>query len=200
MSLTHRQRLTSANHMYRQQHIVGCLGHLTSPRRTRVKNLLGASHSLKYRTCSRESALLPPHIKAKVPAAAAATPPDTGVSIKSIPSSAAASPTCRAVAASIVLASRINVSVDTLANNPVLPKKRAATCLPAGNILIMTSALAAASAADGATDAPSVARAAQAASTRSKTVSEWPAAIRFLAIGPPILPNPKSDCRHDLLR
>ena len=27
--------------------------------------------------------------------------------------------------------------------------------------------------------------------TRSKTVSEWPAAMRFLAMGPPILPRPK---------
>ena len=44
---------------------------------------------------------------------------------------------------------------------------------------------------DAATLAPSAWRAAQAASTRSKTVSECPAAIKFLAMGPPILPRPR---------
>ena len=142
---------------------------------------------------ARSNALwLPPHIKASVPAVAAATPPETGVSIKSIPSLAAASPTSRAVVASIVLASSINVSVGTCASKPLSPKNVLATCLPAGNILIITSASDTASSADVATKAPSAASAAHASATRSKTVSVCPAAIRFLAMGPPILPSPKN--------
>ena len=135
---------------------------------------------------------LPPHIKASVPAVAAATPPETGVSIKSIPWLAAASPTSRAVVASIVLASSINVSFRTCANNPVSPKNVLATCLPAGNMLMMTSASDTASSAEVATEAPSAASAAHASGTKSKTVSVCPAAIRFLAMGPPILPSPKN--------
>ena len=57
MRLAHRQRLTGADHMDRQQHIVCRLCDLPSTRRPGMKNLFGTPHASQYDPCSLECGL-----------------------------------------------------------------------------------------------------------------------------------------------
>ncbi len=64
------------------------------------------------------------------------------------------------------------------------------TCLPAGSMVMTTSAPFTAAAALSAIAAPSLFAWLREASTRSKAITLWPALTRLAAIGPPILPRP----------
>src|SRR5207253_215923 len=64
------------------------------------------------------------------------------------------------------------------------------TCLPAGSMVITTSASFTESAALAATVTPSALAWSSRPCTRSKPKTLWPALTRLAAIGPPILPSP----------
>ena len=64
------------------------------------------------------------------------------------------------------------------------------TCLPAGSMVITTSAPFTAATELSAISAPSALACAREASTRSNAVTVWPPLTRLAAIGPPILPKP----------
>ena len=115
---------------------------------------------------------LPPTIKVRVPAIAPPVPPETGASKKSMPSLVASSATLRASAAAMVLLSMTSVPfgrVESKPFEPLSPKNTACTCRPAGNILITTWALLAASSGLLATLAPACCRRWVAASDKSYT-------------------------------
>mmetsp|Transcript_14060 Transcript_14060/g.44734 ORF Transcript_14060/g.44734 Transcript_14060/m.44734 type:complete len:214 (+) Transcript_14060:593-1234(+) len=139
-----------------------------------------------------KSNLSPPTIKVSVPAAAPATPPDTGASIKRCPNSLSLFPILIAALDSIVLQSMNKALADILFTMPSSPKYRDSTCLSAGSIEITTSALETASATLLLGLAPASANNCTCDSTRSKTVVLNPALTRFLAIDAPMLPRPKN--------
>src|ERR1019366_8374447 len=64
------------------------------------------------------------------------------------------------------------------------------TCLPAGSMVMTTSAPFTAPTELSAIAAPSALACAREASTRSNATTLWPALTRLAAIGPPILPSP----------
>ncbi len=66
----------------------------------------------------------------------------------------------------------------------------ARTCLPAGNMVMTTSASATASRAEAATAMPSASACAHEAGTRSKPTTRCCALTRLAAMGPPMLPRP----------
>src|SRR5699024_1832124 len=140
---------------------------------------------------ARSSALAgPPTMNVRPPETAPPTPPETGASSISRPRSAAAAATLREVSASMVELSINSVPSGAAAMTPPSPRYKSWTWLPAGNMEIMTSAWATASAALEATCAPCSCASSSCSLTRSNTTSCSPAWSRLAAIGPPMLPSP----------
>src|SRR3982075_1781845 len=129
----------------------------------------------------------PPHMKVSVAPLAPPVPPDTGASTEATPCFAAIACACFALSTSMVEQSIINAPFATAGNISVQTET---TCLPAGSIVITTSAAFTAAAALSAMAAPSAFAWLREASTRSKPVTLSPALTRLAAIGPPMLPRP----------
>ena len=79
---------------------------------------------------------------------------------------------------------------DPLAIDGKISVQTDSTCLPAGSIVMTTSAPFTAATALSAIAAPSAFDWLREASTRSNATTLWPALTRLAAIGPPILPRP----------
>src|SRR6202011_4741108 len=77
-----------------------------------------------------------------------------------------------------------------LATEATISVQTDSTCLPAGSMVITTSASLTASAALAAIATPSAFAVSSDAGTRSKPRTLWPALTRLAAIGPPMLPRP----------
>ncbi len=150
---------------------------------------IGSRNGFARSNCS----LVPPTIRARVPAAAAAIPPETGASTKSKPLAFIASPTSRALATSIVEQSIR--SAPALALGETSFSNTARTCLAAGSMVMTTSASFTASAADPAARQPPATAFSTASGTRSNARTSWPALARFGAIPPPIWPRPMNAMR-----
>jgi len=129
----------------------------------------------------------PPHMKVSVAPLAPPVPPDTGASTEPMPYLAASAWACLALSTSMVEQSMIRVPLVITGTTSV---KTDSTCLPAGSMVITTSAPCTAATELSATPAPSALACARDASTRSNAVTWWPALTRLAAIGPPILPRP----------
>lgn len=113
------------------------------------------------------SAAPPPAMKVRLAACAPTTPPETGASRDRWPAATAASCAARASATSMVEQSTNRVPGRAAASSPS-SRYRARTCLPAGSMVITTSASAAADAADPAGSTPVAAAAPRSSGTRSK--------------------------------
>src|SRR5882757_10158860 len=129
----------------------------------------------------------PPHMKVKVAPLAPPVPPETGASTDAVPCFAASACACLALSTSMVEQSMISASLliagTTSFHTP-------STCLPAGSMVMTTSAPFTALMLLSAIAAPSLLAWSHEAATRSNAVTLWPALIRLAAIGPPILPSP----------
>ena len=129
----------------------------------------------------------PPAMKVSVAPLAPPVPPETGASTDGRPCAAARPCALRALSTSMVEQSIINAPLDAAG---ITSLHTATTCLPAGSMVMITSAPFTASVALAATVTPSALACAREASTRSKPVTLWPALTRLAAMGPPILPRP----------
>ena len=113
----------------------------------------------------------PPTMKVRLPDAAPAVPPDTGASSMATPWAAAARWTRRAVAGAMVEHSSTRRPAGRAASKPSSPRYRSSTWRPAGSMLITASASCAASRAEVAARAPSLASWVTTACTRSKPLT-----------------------------
>src|SRR6476469_7230237 len=129
----------------------------------------------------------PPHMKVSVAPLAPPVPPETGASTEARPCFAAIACACLALSTSMVEQSIINVPFAIAGNISVQTET---TCLPAGSIVITTSAPFTAAAALSAIAAPSALAWLREASTKANPVTLSPALTRLAAIGPPMLPRP----------
>src|SRR3954453_12009388 len=150
---------------------------------------IGSRIGLARSNCS----LVPPTIRARVPAAAAAMPPETGASTKSYPFAFMASPTSRAEATSIVEQSISSAPV--LALGATSFSNTARTCFAAGSMVMTTSASLTASAAEDAEAQPATTALSTASGTRSNARTSCPALARLGAIPPPMWPRPMNAMR-----
>src|ERR1700730_4861981 len=131
----------------------------------------------------------PPTMKASVPATAPLTPPDTGASSWAKPCSAACALTVRASSTEIVelsMPSAPEAAAGKTSASHRLPPS------PVRRMVITTSPSATASAPLPKTCTPLSAAADEAEGTGSKPRTVCPAATRFAAIGPPMLPRPRN--------
>ena len=141
------------------------------------------------------AATSPPTMKVSVPAAAPATPPDTGASSIARPRSAAALATRCALAGAMVLQSMTSAPAGMAAISAPSPRYRLSTCRLAGSIEITTAAPSTAASADGATVTPASRAFCSASALRSKAETAWPFFARLAAIGPPMWPRPMKATR-----
>ena len=114
-------------------------------------------------------------------------PPDTGASTEAMPCFAASAWACLALSTSMVEQSMISAP---LVIDGKISVQTDSTCLPAGSIVMTTSAPFTAATALSAIAAPSALAWLREASTRSNAITLWPALTRLAAIGPPMLPRP----------
>src|SRR5580704_5020630 len=129
----------------------------------------------------------PPHMKVSVGPLAPPVPPETGASTESTPCLAASAWACLELSTSMVEQSMIRVP---LVIDGTTSFQTESTCLPAGSMVITTSAPFTEATALSAIAAPSLFAWSREAATRSKATTLWPALTRLAAIGPPILPRP----------
>src|SRR5712691_1792748 len=129
----------------------------------------------------------PPHMKVSVAPLAPPVPPETGASTERTPCSEASAWACTALSTSMVEQSMISAPLVIAGSISVHTER---TCLPAGSIVITTSAPFTALTALSAITAPSAFACLREASTKSKPVTLSPALTRLAAIGPPMLPSP----------
>src|SRR4051794_7364532 len=129
----------------------------------------------------------PPHMKVKVAPLAPPVPPDTGASTEPTPCFAASAWACLALSTSMVEQSMISAPLAMCGMTSVHTET---TCLPAGSMVMTTSAPFTEPAELSAMAAPSAFACAREVSTRSNATTLWPALTRLAAIGPPILPRP----------
>src|SRR5882757_1968861 len=129
----------------------------------------------------------PPAIKVSVAPLAPPVPPDTGASTEAMPCFAASAWACFALSTSMVEQSMISAP---FAIDGMTSVQTEITCLPAGSMVMTTSAPLTAPTELSAIAAPSAFACLREASTRSNATTLWPALTRLAAIGPPILPRP----------
>ena len=110
----------------------------------------------------------PPTMKVSVPAAAPATPPDTGASIIARPLAVAAAATFCAEAGAMVLQSMISAPGSITPISPSSPRYSASTWRLAGSMEITTCAPFTASRAEAATPTPCSRTLARASALKSK--------------------------------
>ena len=94
------------------------------------------------------------------------------------------------LAGAIELMSMITEPSDVPSRTPFSPRMAASESAESGTIVMTIGAEAATSAEDEAGFAPSVTISSMAEPTTSKTVSEYPAVMRFLTMGRPMIPRP----------
>src|SRR5215472_46574 len=129
----------------------------------------------------------PPHMKVSVAPLAPPVPPETGASTEATPCFTASACASLALSTSMVEQSMISVPLVMAGTTSFQTES---TCLPAGSIVITTSAPFTDDAALSAIAAPSAPAWLREASTRSNATTLWPALTRLAAMGPPILPRP----------
>src|SRR5580698_4902600 len=136
------------------------------------------------------AASLPPIMKVSVPAAAPATPPETGASRYCRPFAAAAACRSLVVATSMEDESITSAPAGSRARAAPAPVSTSRTMAPFGSIVRKTSAPSAAAATESTISTPRPAAACLAASAWSKPRTRCPAWTRFADIGAPMLPSP----------
>ena len=137
-----------------------------------------------------KTACLPPTMMARVPSMAFGSPPLTGASRKSTPLASQAAAIFCEVPGAIELMSMMVSPLEAPSSTPSGPRIAASESAESGTIVMTVGLLSATSLEVDAAVAPSVASSSTDVPTTSYTVTEYPAFIRFRAIGLPMIPSP----------